>query len=99
MVNRSVTWADWDEELLALELQELKESDVDLSLTGFEDEELATAGRPRFNRWANGRRWDPNITGRGDWRLGALRNVWGSWQHDDRLRAQGPQGAARRDRS
>ena len=23
MVNRSVTWADWDEELLALELQEL----------------------------------------------------------------------------
>src|SRR5262249_28914553 len=27
MVNRSVTWADWDEKLLALELQELKESD------------------------------------------------------------------------
>ena len=25
MVNRSVTWADWDEELLALELQELQE--------------------------------------------------------------------------
>ena len=24
MVNRSVTWADWDEELLALELQELQ---------------------------------------------------------------------------
>jgi len=24
MVNRSVTWADWDEELLALELQELE---------------------------------------------------------------------------
>ena len=41
MVNRSVTWADWDEELLALELQELRETDFDLSLTGFEDEELA----------------------------------------------------------
>jgi len=41
MVNRSVTWAEWDEELLALELQELKETDFDLSLTGFEDEELA----------------------------------------------------------
>src|SRR6476646_2256682 len=41
MVNRSVTWADWDEELLALELQEIQESDLDLSLTGFEDEELA----------------------------------------------------------
>jgi len=41
MVNRSVTWADWDEDLLALELQELKEADFDLTITGFEDEELA----------------------------------------------------------
>ena len=32
LVNRSVTWADWDEELLALELQELKESDFDLAV-------------------------------------------------------------------
>ena len=28
MVNRSVTWAAWDEELLALELQELNERAV-----------------------------------------------------------------------
>jgi DNA modification methylase len=41
MVNRSVTWADWDEEALALELQDLREADFDLSLTGFEDVELA----------------------------------------------------------
>ena len=27
MVNRSVAWADWDEELLSLELQELNEAD------------------------------------------------------------------------
>ena len=40
-VNRSVTWADWDEETLALELQDLRELDFDLSLTGFEDLELA----------------------------------------------------------
>src|SRR3974377_1788377 len=40
MVNRSVTWADWDEELLALELQELQEADFDLGLTGFDDSEL-----------------------------------------------------------
>src|SRR5258708_25895342 len=40
MVNRSVTWADWDEELLALELQELKESDFDLSLTGLNPKEI-----------------------------------------------------------
>jgi DNA modification methylase len=41
IVNRSVTWADWDEEALALELQDLREADFDLSLTGFEDVELA----------------------------------------------------------
>jgi hypothetical protein len=31
MVNRSVTWADWDEELLALEIQELNAAEFDLS--------------------------------------------------------------------
>src|SRR5881227_981143 len=40
MVNRSVTWADWDEELLALELQEIQEADFDLTLTGFDDREI-----------------------------------------------------------
>ena len=41
MVNRSVTWAEWDEGALALELQDLREVDFDLGLTGFEDVELA----------------------------------------------------------
>src|SRR3979490_2892253 len=41
MVNRSVAWADWDEELLSLELLDLKNLDFDLGLTGFEDQELA----------------------------------------------------------
>ena len=40
MVNRSVTWADWDDELLSLELQELAKADFDLSLTGFDAREL-----------------------------------------------------------
>jgi DNA modification methylase len=40
MVNRSVAWADWDEELLALELQELNAADFDLELTGFNPKEL-----------------------------------------------------------
>jgi len=40
MVNRSVTWAAWDEELLALEMQELNAADFDLSLTGFDPKEL-----------------------------------------------------------
>ncbi len=41
MVNRSVTWADWDEEALALELREIQEMKFDVRLSGFEDEELA----------------------------------------------------------
>ena len=40
LVNRSVTWAEWDEELLALEIGELKVLDFDLSLTGFEPVEI-----------------------------------------------------------
>jgi DNA modification methylase len=40
MVNRSVTWADWDEELLALELQELQQADFDVSFTGFDPGEI-----------------------------------------------------------
>src|ERR1051326_6667597 len=40
MVNRSVTWADWDPELLAQELADLKGLDFDLSLTGFDDGEI-----------------------------------------------------------
>ena len=40
MVNRSVTWADWDDELLALELQELAAIDFDLQSTGFDPREL-----------------------------------------------------------
>src|ERR1044072_1290031 len=58
LVNRSATWADFDEDLLALELQELKEADFDLDLTGFDpgeidgllaipDEERANAAHPR----------------------------------------------------
>ena len=40
LVNRSATWADFDEELLALELQEIQELDFDLSLTGFDTHEI-----------------------------------------------------------
>ena len=34
MVNRSVSWAEWDLEALALEFGELKALEFDLSLTG-----------------------------------------------------------------
>src|SRR5580704_7364831 len=40
LVNRSVSWADWDEDLLAGELLDLRQSDFDLSLTGFDAKEV-----------------------------------------------------------
>jgi hypothetical protein len=40
LVNRSASWADWDEELLAFELQELNAMQFDLSLTGFDLKEI-----------------------------------------------------------
>lgn len=40
LVNRSATWADWDEELVALEMEELKALDFDLNLTGFDPVEI-----------------------------------------------------------
>jgi len=40
LVNRSVSWAEWDEDMLGLELAELKGLDFDLSLTGFDSIEL-----------------------------------------------------------
>src|SRR6202795_3920131 len=41
LVNRSVTWADWDDDLLGLDLLDLKNLEFDLGMTGFDDEELA----------------------------------------------------------
>jgi hypothetical protein len=38
--SKMISWASWDDELLALELQELGEADFDLSLTGFDPGEI-----------------------------------------------------------
>jgi len=40
LANKSANWAEWDDELLRLELDELKDMDFDLSLTGFDSVEL-----------------------------------------------------------
>src|SRR5438874_1318137 len=40
LVNRSANWADWDDELLTLELLDLKAADIDLAMTGFDAAEL-----------------------------------------------------------
>lgn len=41
LANQSANWAEWDEELLKLELDELKELDFDLEFTGFDPSELS----------------------------------------------------------
>ena len=40
LVNRSVTWANWDEDLLALEIKELQGFEFNLELTGFDVPEI-----------------------------------------------------------
>jgi len=40
VVNRSANWADFDEDLLSLEIADLKALGFDLSLTGFDGHEL-----------------------------------------------------------
>jgi len=45
MVNRSVTWADWDMELLEAEVSDLTALGFDLELTGFDDLELDALSR------------------------------------------------------
>ncbi len=41
VANQSANWAEWDEELLKLELEELKEMNFDLGLTGFDLDEIS----------------------------------------------------------
>ena len=41
IANQSANWAEWDEELLKLELEELKEMNFDLGLTGFDLDEIS----------------------------------------------------------
>jgi DNA modification methylase len=40
LANRSANWAEWDEELLHLELEELRDANFALDLTGFDDADL-----------------------------------------------------------
>lgn len=40
LANQSANWAEWDDDLLKLELEELSLVEYDLSLTGFSEDEL-----------------------------------------------------------
>ena len=42
LVNRSANWAEFDLELVAIEMEELKDMDFDLNLTGFDPVEIDT---------------------------------------------------------
>ena len=50
MDNRASENAEWDERLLGLELDDLQLDGFDLSLTGFDDDELAAAAAPGRHR-------------------------------------------------
>ena len=43
-VNRSAEWAQWDDDLLKLELEDLRLADFDLELIGFDVDELDAGG-------------------------------------------------------
>ena len=55
MANKSAEWAAWDDGLLRLELEDLKELDYDLLLTGHEllelDDILKDAAEPEPTLW------------------------------------------------
>ena len=80
VANQSANWAEWDEELLRLELLDLKEMDFDLDLTGFD---MSEVDRPiQANREIHDDDFDesetsenvPQITKQGDlWILGKHR--------------------------
>ena len=82
LVNRSVNWAEWDNELLKLELQDLKAFDFNLALTGFEPDELEKLLRPPFDDAAENVVLEPPadpVTQPGDlWILGKHRLLCGN---------------------
>ena len=54
LANRSATWAAWDEDLVALELEELQAMAYDVSHTGFDAAEIdALLAEPTFEGWTD----------------------------------------------
>lgn len=86
LANRSVSWAQWDDELLAEEMGLLAESGFDLSLTGFDEVDLSRLLGEDLST-PNGGETDPDdipsppvtpVTRRGDlWILGRHRLLCG----------------------
>ena len=60
LANRSANWAEWDDELLKLELDDLKSFDFDLTLTGFDDHELTYNNQSIFEPESSTQEIDPD---------------------------------------
>jgi hypothetical protein len=100
LINRSASWASWDEELLALELAELNALGFDLAFTGFDAREIDDL---LFRSTESSDNFAPApaeasavVTTRGDiWRCGEHRVVCGnatSQEDVKRLQAGVPPG-------
>lgn len=93
--NRLAMDAGWDEEMLKIELQELKDLDFDLGCTGFSDIELSDfldepteAQEDEFDADAAFNDIDEPVTKRGDrWKLGKHRLMCGDSTKKENLLA------------
>jgi DNA modification methylase len=87
LANRSVNWAEWDDELLKLELEDLKAFDYDLNLTGFDPEEIGKFLRPAFDDEAENAVVEPPenpVSQTGDlWLLGSHQLLCGNSTNAD----------------
>jgi DNA modification methylase len=54
LANQSANWADWDDELLNLELTDIQDAGFDMELVGFSEEELAEIMSPLDDADGNG---------------------------------------------
>jgi DNA modification methylase len=54
LANQSANWADWDDELLNLELTDIQDAGFDMELVGFSEEELAEIMSPLDDTDGNG---------------------------------------------
>jgi ParB-like chromosome segregation protein Spo0J len=87
--NRLAQDAEWDDELLGIELEELQLANYDMSQTGFEDEEIARAIAGEMEKIEDGvaeeRDGDPNaLAGTnfsfGQYRFSVSREEYLAWQ-------------------
>jgi hypothetical protein len=78
LANRSATWAEWDDDLLRLELEELKLDDFDLALTGFDADELLAikAGEETTTEGQHRRRCRARGAGNAGVAVGRCLDLW-----------------------